>query len=117
MKKERAYKRYKSTDEIQTNIEKFQTDVIDIQPMAISLVDISEGGLCVDMKNSIPIGQHVNVDVKIGNQGFNLIARVVWNKNFDDYYKVGLELVYVDELFVFKLKSIVNQKNSMENNN
>lgn len=117
MKKERAYKRYKSTEEIQANIEKFQTDVIDIEPMAISLVDISEGGLCVDMKESIPIDQHVNIDVKIGNQEFNLIARVVWNKHYNDYYKIGLELVYVDELFVFKLKAIVNQNDSIQNNN
>jgi c-di-GMP-binding flagellar brake protein YcgR len=117
MKKERAFKRYKSTNEIQANIEKFQTDVIDIKPMAISLVDISEGGLCVDMKDSLPIDQHVNVDVKIDNKTFNLIARVVWNKKYNDYYKVGLELVYVDELFVFKLKSIVNQQSNQKSNN
>jgi c-di-GMP-binding flagellar brake protein YcgR len=117
MKKERAFKRYKSTNEIQANIEKFQTNVIDIKPMAISLVDISEGGLCVDMKESLPIDQHVNVDVKIENRTFNLIARVVWNKKHNDYYKVGLALVYVDELFVFKLKSIVNEKNNQKNNN
>ena len=116
MKNERAYKRYKSTQEIQANIEKFQTDVIDIKPMAISLVDISEGGLCIDMKKSLPIDQHVNVDIKIENRTFNLIARVVWNKKHSDYYKVGLALVYVDELFVFKLKSIVNQNNDQKNN-
>jgi hypothetical protein len=117
MKKERAFKRYKSTNEIQTNIEKFQTDVINIKPMAISLVDISEGGLCVDMKNSIPMGQHVDVDIKIDNRTFNLIARVVWNKKHSDYYKVGLKLVYVDELFVFKLKSIVKQSGNLKKNN
>lgn len=117
MKKERAFKRYKSTNEIQANIEKFQTDVIDIEPMAISLVDISEGGLCVDMKDSLPIDQHVNVDIKIDNKTFNLIARVVWNKKHNDYYKVGLELVYVDEFFVFMLKSIVNEDSNQKNNN
>jgi len=117
MKKERAFKRYKSTNEIQANIEKFQTDVIDIKPMAISLVDISEGGLCVDMKDSLPIDQHVNVDIKIKNKTFNLIARVVWNKKHNDYYKVGLELVYVDEFFVFMLKSIVNEESHQKNNN
>jgi hypothetical protein len=117
MKKERAFKRYKSTNEIQANIEKFQTDVIDIKPMAISLVDISEGGLCVDMKDSLPIDQHVNVDIKIKNKTFNLIGRVVWNKKHNDYYKVGLELVYVDEFFVFKLKSIVNQEGNQKSNN
>lgn len=117
MKKERAFKRYKSTNEIQANIEKFQTDVINIEPMAISLVDISEGGLCVDMKKSLPIDQHVNVDIKIKNKTFNLIARVVWNKKHKDYYKVGLELVYVDEFFVFMLNSIVNEDSHQSNNN
>lgn len=117
MKKSRAFKRYKSTDELQASIEKFQTNVLNINPLSISLVDISEGGLCVDLKEPLPIDQHVNLEVSIHEQLFSLIARVVWNDKEDNYYKVGLELVYVDPLFVFELKGLVDELKEHTSNN
>jgi len=104
----RSHKRYKTTEEILANIEKFQIDVIEINPLLISLVDISEGGMCIHIKNPIEVENHVKINMEIENEIFPLISRVVWTEKYEDYYKVGLEIVFVEEEFIYALKVMID---------
>jgi hypothetical protein len=104
----RAYKRYKSSGETIANIEKFEIEVIDVNPLLISLVDISEGGLCIHIKNPINVDNHVKLKMVINLEKFILIAKVVWTKDYAKYEEAGLELVYVDEPFINALRLMID---------
>jgi|LGVF01.1.fsa_nt_gb hypothetical protein len=104
----RAYKRYKSSNEIFASIEKFQIEVIEVDPLLISLVDISEGGLCIRIKNPIEIENHIKINMVINLVKFSLIAKVIWVKEYIKYDEAGLELVYVDELFIDALRLMID---------
>ena len=104
----RSHKRYKTTEEILANIEKFQIDVIEINPLLISLVDISEGGMCIHIENPIGIDNHVEIKMEIETEIFTLISRVVWVENHKEHYKAGLEIVFVEEEFIYAIKEMID---------
>lgn len=57
--------------------------------------DVSRGGLCADIAQSIPLGTNIEVDIQLifedaESEALRIPARVVWCTNHDDSYQVGV---------------------------
>lgn len=78
-----------------------------IDPLLISLENISKGGICVATSEALYVGEYVNLSMNIEEEKFNVIGQVIWVKEKEDYYSIGIELVFVNDEFINKLEGII----------
>lgn len=67
--------------------------------VAQRLKDISFGGLAFESDREVTKGEFLKVSIPLVNPTFEIRARVVWCRNIDDHYDIGLEFVEPDKIY------------------
>ena len=110
-KKDRHHKRVRHEDRALCYRYYHMEELIELdQPIELFVVDISAGGVGLKSRQPLNSGFVLIFDLNFGLSTYKIMAKVMWSKQRDSYYRSGLEFVSMP----YKLKSEINTLTNLE---